>query len=135
METAVLTNTMLVQECFKDFTDGNIPALLDNLADNVKWNTPGPKSILPWAGNREGKASVGEFFSKLDKETTFTRFEAKEFIENGDKVVALGIMEGTSKRTGKSSQSEWAMIFTVRNGKITKFQEYSDTYAAVQAYQ
>ncbi len=135
MEAAVMTNTQLVQDSFKDFTDGNIPALLNNLADNVKWYTPGPKEILPWAGFYDGKEAVAKFFLALDKETTFTKFEANEFIEQGDKVVALGVMEGFSKRTGKTSRSEWSMVFTVKNGLITRFQEYSDTYNSVQAFQ
>lgn len=135
METAVLTNAMLVQESFKDFTDGNIPALLNNLAENVKWYTPGPKEILPWAGYFDGKEAVAKFFLLLDKEVRFTKFEPKEFIESGDKVVALGSMEGISKRTGKTSRSDWAMVFTVKSGKITRFQEFSDTYNTVQAYQ
>jgi uncharacterized protein len=134
METAVMTNAMLVQESIKDFKEGNIPALLNNLAENVKWFTPGPKEILPWAGYLDGKEAVAKFFLLLDKEVRFTKFEPKEFIEKGDKVVVLGSRDGISKRTGKTTHSDWAMVFTVKSGKVTHFHEYSDTYNTVQAY-
>ena len=134
MQAAVMTNTMLVQESYGHFSKGNIPALLENLADDVVWNSPGPKEILPWVGRYTGKAGVGEFFRLVDQETEFLKFEPREFIEQGNKVVALGFIEGRSKKTGKVSSSDWAMVFTVQNGKITHFREYVDTYSEVKAF-
>ncbi len=134
METAVLTNTALVQQAYGYFSTGNIPALLEMLADDVKWLTPGPTDVISWAGARQGKAAVGRFFMTLDQEVQFDKFEVREFVEQGNKVVALGYMEGRSKRTGRISASDWAMIFTFKNGKVTNFQEYSDTNAAVKAF-
>jgi ketosteroid isomerase-like protein len=134
METAVLTNTAIVQQCYGYFSTGNIPALLEHVSEDVHWYEPGPKEVLPWVGTHVGKSGVGRFFMLLDQEVEFKTFEPREFIEQDDKVVVIGYMEGKSKRTGKTSATDWAMLFTMKNGKIEKFREFSDTYQAVKAF-
>ena len=62
---------------------------------------------------------------------TFSRFEPREFIATGDKVVALGHYVGKTS-IGKSFDLDWAMVFTLRNGKVVRFQEFTDS-AAVNA--
>lgn len=59
--------------------------------------------------------------------------EPREFIEQGNKVVALGYWECKMKKTGKISKEDWAMAFTFKNGKVSRFQQYSDTYREVEA--
>ncbi|MDB5228768.1 MAG: hypothetical protein JWN78_2961 [Bacteroidota bacterium] len=134
METATMTNTMVVQQAYGHFGSGNIPALLDSLTDDVKWHEPGPKEILPWVGTYNGKQGVGEFFTTLDREIDFLKFEPREFIEQGNKVVALGYMEAKSKKTGRTSATDWAMVFTLKNGKVSNFQSYNDTHDGVEAF-
>jgi ketosteroid isomerase-like protein len=36
---------------------------------------------------------------------------------------------------GKGFESDFAMVFTVRNGKVTAFQEFTDSAAINAAYQ
>lgn len=36
--------------------------------------------------------------------------------------------------TGSTYEDEWAHVFTVENGKITKFTEYHDTAAEAAAH-
>ena len=38
------------------------------------------------------------------------------------------------KSTGRSIASEWAMVFTIRDGKIVRFREWTDSAQVVQAY-
>ena len=38
------------------------------------------------------------------------------------------------KATGRVAENDWAMVFTVRDGKITKFRNYSDTAAVASAH-
>ena len=57
----------------------------------------------------------------------FTNFEPRSFISEGDKVVAAGYFAGKARATGKVFESDWAMIWTVREGKVTHYQAYADT--------
>lgn len=128
------SNTQIIQRCYGYFLEGNIPALLNEVTDDITWTVPGPVNVMPWAGLRTGKAGVGEFFKIVKDSTEFTKFEPREYIAQGDRVVTLGFFEGRSKKTGRMSKSNFAMAFTLRNGKVSSFEEYSDTAAAVEAY-
>jgi ketosteroid isomerase-like protein len=132
--TLTLSSTELVQNAFNNFKTGNIPALLDLLTDDVKWFVPGPVNVLPWVGARTGKKAVGEFFQLVGENIDFQTFEPREFVADNDKVVALGYWEGKSRKTGRVAKGEWAMVFTVKNGKITEHKEFSDSYEAYEAF-
>jgi uncharacterized protein len=135
METQELkTNKQIVQNAYGYFTSGNIPELLNILTDDVKWTTPGPATIIPWVGFRSGKQQVGEFFKLVSENIEFQKFEPKEYIAEGDKVVVFGHWEGKSKKTGKVDSSSWTMMFTIKNGKVCEFREFSDTFSAVETF-
>lgn len=49
------------------------------------------------------------------------------FIASGDRVVALGRYTGTNRATGEALDAQFAHVFTVTGGKVTRFQQYTDT--------
>jgi ketosteroid isomerase-like protein len=49
------------------------------------------------------------------------------FIASGDRVVALGRYTGTNRATGEALDAQFAHVFTVTGGKVTGFQQYTDT--------
>jgi uncharacterized protein len=127
-------NTNVVQEAYAAFSRGDIPTLLSKLADDVVWTAVyGAASHVPTAGDRRGKAAVGEFFKQVAENINFSRFEPKEFIASGDKVVALGHYTATTPMK-KSFDSDFAMVFTLRNGEVTRFQEFCNSAAINAAY-
>jgi uncharacterized protein len=130
--TAKLNPTQTVQKNYEHFKNHNIEALLDDLNDDVKWSVPGPKE-LPWAGVRQGKKEVKEFFDTVFETQEMLKMEPREFIEQDDKLVVLGSWEAKMKKTGKNDKEDWAMAFTFKNGKVSHFQQYSDTYRATEA--
>jgi len=134
METTTLrTNTQIAQALYGYFGEGNVPAILNLLTDDIKWIVPGPKDILPYTGVFSGKQQVGEFFRLISENKEFPRFEPREFIPEGDKVVALGYWEAKSRQTGKPYSGDWAMVFYFRDGKISEHREYYDTYGEAVA--
>jgi len=52
----------------------------------------------------------------------------------GDKVVVLGHERQRVRATGRVVETEWAMVFVVREGRITKFHNYVDTHAVAVAH-
>ena len=75
-----------------------------------------------------------EFFRILDETTHFETFEPREYIAQGEKVVALGTYSGIAKPTGRRFGMDWAMVWTIRGGKVVKFHEYTDTLAGANAF-
>src|SRR5436190_4163241 len=127
-------NIKVVQDAYAAFGRGDVQAILDSLADDIVWKgVYGAGPHVPTSGERRGKAQVGEFFKQLAQNVTFSRFEPKEFIATGDKVVVLGHYTATTP-VGKQFDADFAMVFTLYNGKATAFQEFTDSAAINAAY-
>ena len=126
-------NVQIVQNAYTAFARGNIQTILDSLADDVEWALPG-EGLIPQAGTYHKRDGVARFFQTLTQTTEFSNFEPREFIAQGDRVVALGSYRGKSKVTNRPFESQWAMAFTIHNGKITKFREYTDTATIGKAF-
>jgi ketosteroid isomerase-like protein len=126
-------NTKLVQDAYAAFGRGDIPALLALLDPGVEW-TAIVGSRIPTSGTRHGRDGVKEFFQQLGASIDFERFEPREFIAQGDKVVTLGHYTRRSKATGRSFDSDWVMVFTVRNGLLTRFMEFADSAGFNEAF-
>jgi uncharacterized protein len=127
-------NTKVVQEAYAAFGRGDVQGILDRVDDSIVWKgVYGAGPHVPTAGERRGKAQVGEFFKQVAESVNFSRFEPKEFIASGDKVVALGHYTATTP-LGKAFDSDFAMVFSLRNGKVTEFQEFTDSAAINAAY-
>jgi ketosteroid isomerase-like protein len=127
-------NTTVIQEAFAAFARGDVAAILERIDDNVVWNgVYGTNASVPTSGERRGKAAVAEFFKQVAEHVNFSTFEPKEFVASGDKVVALGHYAATTP-PGGSFDSDFAMVFALRNGKVVRFQEFSNSAAINAAY-
>jgi ketosteroid isomerase-like protein len=104
------------------------------MSEDIEWQLPDMEGV-PAGGTRRERAGAGEFFATIARDQEVQRFEPQQFVAQGDKVVALGQYAWRVKSTGREFKGDWAHVFTVRDGKIVKFQEYTDTAAAVAAYQ
>lgn len=119
-------NVEVVRRGYDAFGRGDLQTLLSLFDDNIEWVSPGPPEV-PTSGTRRGKQQVAEFFRHVGEMFEFERFEPKTFIAQGDQVVVLGEDKSRFKATGAVMNGEWAHAFTLRNGKVVRFQEYLDT--------
>jgi ketosteroid isomerase-like protein len=122
----------VVKAGFAAFGRGDLPGLLALMADDVEWVSPG--TGLPLAGTYRGRDGVADFFQKLSAETEILAFEPREFIGEGDRVIVVGWERVKVKPTDRTIELDWIMSFTVRDGKVAKYQQYTDTKALADAF-
>jgi hypothetical protein len=127
-------NIDVVQNIYNDFKNGNIPGLLDKLDPNISWELPEMANV-PFAGKRNGRDAVAEFFRLVGISQEALRFEPIDFIAKDDRVVVLGTYEWRVLENGRTFGGNWAHVFTIQNGTVTDFLEYTDTAAAEHGYQ
>lgn len=125
-------NIMLVEQAYADFSKGDIPSLLSNFSDNAEYVQPGPKIAI--GGVYHGKAQIAGFFKNLSANISFTQFNTTNYIAKGNTVVVIGSYQAVVKPTGRTYNSDFVSIFTVDNGKITRYETYHDTAAIVSSY-
>ena len=126
-------NSNVIRQAYENFKTGNIGALLGQMSEDVDWRLPDIEGV-PFAGARRGSGQVAEFFSTLAGAQDSLAFEPRDFVAQGDKVVALGDYKWRVKKNGREYGGDFAHVFTVRDGKIVGFHEYMDTSAAAGAF-
>lgn len=119
-------NVQIVQGGYNDFLTGNLDGVLNRFADDFTFTVPGAPDI-PYAGTKRTREELAGFFQDLAQMVTFSNFEPQEYIEQGERVVALGRYAGTVNDSGHSFENGWAMVWRIRDGKVVELTEYSDT--------
>lgn len=120
--------TTIVQQAYEAFGRGDVPAILNLVADEVDWEFVGSAN-LPYAGRRRNKKEVADFFAAIPRTDDIHVFEPREFIEADEHVTVLGWENSTALDTGKKFESEWVHVFTVKNGKVTRWRGFFNTAA------
>ena len=116
----------IVQGIYAAFGQGDIPAILNVLADNVEFHEP-PGGEPPFTGIYHGRDGAGTFFQEMIGTVDVLMLEPQEFVAQGDTVVVLGHYRFRPKATGIPYDTDWAMVWSFRDGKIVKFQIHYDT--------
>ncbi|CAG2156830.1 hypothetical protein LMG31506_05827 [Cupriavidus yeoncheonensis] len=124
-----MTNSLsVVKAAYDAFGRGDVPAILDLLADKVDWKMLGPPAI-PYTGQRGSKEEVARFFAEVAQADEMQSFEPREFIEAGENVTVLGFERFMSRPEGRLVETEWIHVFTVHDGKVTRWRGCYDTAA------
>ena len=118
---------------FKHFGNGDIPAILSLLADDVVIEFYGP-NVIPYAGHYEGNDHAANFFETVLASVDIHQFEPMEFLSDGNKVTVTGHLNLTAKSTGKTIDSDFVHVITVEEGKWVRFRDFMDTSQAVNAF-
>jgi ketosteroid isomerase-like protein len=121
-------NVAIVQQTYEAVGRGDISAVLDVLTDDVEWTLQGPTTI-PFAGTRHGHEGVADFFAQIAQSLEFELFEPYDMIGQGDTVVAIGRERSRSTASGHAVVQEWAHVYTLTDGKISRFRAFEDTAA------
>lgn len=88
--------------------------------------------LVPWGGTFRGTQPIGHFFAKL-LENIDSRVEFDRFVEAGESVVAVGRSRGTVRSNGREFDVDAIHVWTVRGGRVVRFEVYIDTPSMLRA--
>ncbi len=128
-------NTRLAQTGYEAFGRGDMATIAGLMADDIEWVIPGDPAANPTAGTFVGKEAALGWFGSLAAALEFEKFEPREFIAQDDKVVSLVYAEALARETGRRFVNHEAHVWTFRDGKVARFQNYLDTAAGAAAFQ
>ena len=99
----------------------------------VVWEEPA-NPFNPAAGTRHGKAGFLEWLKVGRQSEEILDLQSKQFLTDNDTVAVVGYTKCLAKSTGKSYETDFVHLVTLKDGKIIRFQEFFDTYAAAEAF-
>lgn len=112
----------LIRQAYDDFAQGNVPGVLDSLADDVTWNVP---TLVPQGGSANGKEEVGGFFQRLGELYEGLNLDIQDLVDGDNRVAGVGVASG-NLREGGPVEYGFVHVFDVEGGKVTRFREYVD---------
>jgi ketosteroid isomerase-like protein len=120
------TNVKLIQDLFAAFVKGDVPAIMAHIDPKCTWcGSLSPE--LPYSGKMTGPAEISRFFKGIAESLDVRVFNPARYVAEGDDVVAIGDWSGFARATGKPYHSHFALLFTVRNGKVVNYLGSEDT--------
>lgn len=120
-------NKQTIEGLYAAFGRGDVPFIIGALDSDVEWweaenfiyadKNPyrGPQSVL-----------AGVFGRIMTDWEGFT-VTPDEVLDAGDTVVGRGYYAGKHRRTGREVRAQFAHVFKLRDGRVMKFQQYTDT--------
>jgi ketosteroid isomerase-like protein len=125
-------NVRHLQRMYGAFLRGDLPALLDDLTEDVDWQVHGPADV-PFAGAARGREQVARLLTHAFGLLEEQRPAVRDVIAQGDQVTVVAHETGRCKHNGAAYAVEWVQVFTFRGGKVARFREYCDSHPLLTA--
>ncbi|MBI3791262.1 MAG: nuclear transport factor 2 family protein [Gemmatimonadetes bacterium] len=123
-----MDNVSLLKSLYASFARGDVPTVLGAMHPQIAWHSaesnPYMPSGEPWVGP---EAIVTNLFMKLGSEWDGFTVHPTVFHGAGDSVIMEGRYSGTYKATGKRMDLQVCHVWDVKDGKVTRFQQYMNT--------
>ena len=127
-------NIAVVDGLYKSFAAGDIPNALATMDANIVWNEAESSPYAdknPYIGP---DAVLNGVFARIGAEWEYWNLtDTQLHAMSGNMVLSTLRYKAKHKKTGKVIDAQTAHLFTLKDGKITAFQQYTDTKQAVEA--
>jgi ketosteroid isomerase-like protein len=123
----------VVRQAYDAFARGDVAAVLGTFHPTIEWNEA--EGFMYADGNPYigPDAIVTGVFSRLASDWDNFRVEPREILATPAGALSIGRYAGAFKRTGRRIDAPFAHIWRVSDGKITAFQQFTDTAQFAQA--
>jgi ketosteroid isomerase-like protein len=126
-------NVEVVRGLYDAFGRGDVPSVLGQMDQGIEWNEAenfiyadrnpyvGPQAVL------EG------VFMRLASEWDGFTVTPEDWLDAGERVVVLGTYSGKHKAGGKQVRAQFAHVWSLREERVVRFQQYTDTKQFAEA--
>jgi ketosteroid isomerase-like protein len=126
----------IIATIYEEFGRGNIPAIVELLAADVKWerwaDDTAQTAGVPWLLERDGKAGAEEFF-RITGKFEIHEFRVVSLLGGGNQVAAEVVIDATVP-TGRRYRDEELHVWTLNDdGKVMGLRHYVDTAKHIAA--
>lgn len=127
----------IVTRWFSALAQGDITTALSCLADDVEWINytivPGFNDAMPWIGTYHGVQQVLETFKIFTGLVEVKHEELVKLIVQGEEAAGVIREYSVVRATGKAFEIQFVQWLTVRNGRIVRWQSFTDPSAILAA--
>lgn len=121
------SNAQRIQSLYDAFARGEVPTVLGAFDPNIVWMQADNSNYADRNPYRGPQAIAEGVFMRIGQDWNNFRVNVEQVIDGGENVVALGHYTATNKSTGQPLNAQFVHVWWLRDGKIVRFQQYTDT--------
>lgn len=89
---------------------------------------------FPCAGTYVGAPAIIEgVFKRLGEDWDGYAFKLERLVDGGDTVVGIGTYSGIYRKTGKPMSARVVHVWDLKDGKVERFEQFTDTKLVAEA--
>lgn len=128
-----MNNLEIVKRLYTAFSARDTDSIRQIFDPEIEWIQ---NDGFPGGGRYIGvDAVLKDVFAKFRSDWDTWQAIVEEWLDAGNTIVALGEYRGTHKSTGKSTKAAFAHVYRLKDGRIFRFQQYTDTLKVAEAMQ
>ena len=126
-------NIKFVPALYAAFASRDVPRILGALSPTVEWGEPA-NPHNPAAGTRHGHSGFLEWARLGNESEEVLSLEPQDFLANLNSVAVVGHTKCRVRATGKEYETDFVHLIALKDGKVERFREFFDIYAAAEAF-
>lgn len=119
-------NADTIRRIYAAIAEGDVGPLADRMHEDIEWHEPPGAPVI--SGTFRGRATVlREVLLRTAEVWDRFHVEPERFIERDDLVIVTGRLDVVARGTGGSASAPFAHVWELCDGRILRWQCFTDT--------
>jgi ketosteroid isomerase-like protein len=122
-------NIAIAQQLLEGLGGGRAPEeIAAPFSPDLRFEIQGHEGVLPWIGYKSGRSALIDFVRDIRAMTEPLDFTVEDILTSDNRAAIVGALRTRIKATGKVTSTQFAIILTIANGAVTRFQMLEDSF-------
>jgi ketosteroid isomerase-like protein len=127
-------NIALAQALLRGLGDARPPSEIAALfAADLVFEIQGDAGVLPWIGRKTGRQAIEDFVRDIRAMTEPVGFDVEDILASDSRAAIVGALQTRIKATGRITATQFAIILTIVDGAVARFQMLEDSFDVSKA--
>jgi ketosteroid isomerase-like protein len=127
-------NIAIAQRLLEGIGSGRDPSEMAAMFDaDLVFEIQGDDGVLPWIGRKAGRQAIADFIHDIRTLTEPITFEVDDILASESRAAIVGALQTRIRATGKVASTQFAIILTITNDVVTRFQMLEDSFDVSRA--